>query len=217
MTYPLSPVIPYLFVNKCNIPSMMTEQQDIALQNAALQGNLFFFIFLVESFYYNFEYKLPNALRLLELSAKHGHLDIVKYLLSVHHDNILSLFPNGSTILHTAAEYGHLDIIKYLRYDCQANLNIRLEDGWTVIHIAARNGFYNIIEFLVGDKTVDMNIELPDGRKALDIAIHYVHLGIMTMLAPFAANKISEEVYNDNYYSDEIVGYSGVSNPLEID
>jgi len=219
MTYPFSPVIPYLSVNKRNIPSIITEQLNIALQNMIIQGDSFRFISLVDNVYSSLEDTLPNVLVMLELATKYGRLNILKYLLGSHHSNEYSVFPNGSTILHTAAEYGHLDIIKYLMSDYQVDLNIRLQDGWAVIHIAARNGYYNIIEFLVDQDTVDINIALPDGRKALDIAIHYIHLGIMAMLAPFAVNRVPEENYNiydesDSYYSEEIVEHSGVSNPF---
>ena len=103
---------------------------------------------LLYNVFINYDYK-RNGKSMLDIAAKHGHLEIVKYLLK--QDLHMAYHDDKQTPLHYAIRNHHYDVVKLLVNSGKIDINLKDDCGYTVLHYVGpgKNGNVDMFEYLV--------------------------------------------------------------------
>ena len=88
---------------------------------------------------------------------------------------------DGSTALHMACKKGYYQICEVL-ISKGADMSLRVDDGSTVLLLAAATGNVSLMSLFLTHRLVDINERNEDGFTPLDIALHYKHYDLASLL-----------------------------------
>lgn len=158
------------------------EYTSSGINDATLRGDLWTISFILDS--PNFSPHLDYKIKLLEISARHGHFHVMEYLMR-RFPNLQSRDHISASVMNNAAAGGHLEIVKYLD-------KIGAKCTVVAVDAAAENGHFDVVEWLnlhrtEGCSSNAMDAACSTGNLKIVKYLHHKADGDCTRIAPIKA------------------------------
>ena len=117
---------------------------------------------------------------LLQRAVEFGRINVVELLLKDEYFKEEDLDDESYNLLISACRSGHLEIVVLLK-ERGFHLDSHDQNGWTALHHAVSEAQFDVVQLLL-EYDVDHAMKDKDGNTPLDIALHYGHPHIASLL-----------------------------------